>query len=143
MPTGPGCATCVAEVWGRDGVAVDQILREEQDARPDLMTTTVVEDVDTGRAVSYAVLRMTEGTEFCGLWGGSTVPAWRGRGLYRALVSHRAAEALHRGYPYARVDTSPDSRPILIRLGLKAVADTRPYVLDPSQVAGEASSPTG
>lgn len=131
----------VAEVWGRDGVAVDQILREEQDARPDLMTTTVVEDVDTGRAVSYAVLRMTEGTEFCGLWGGSTVPAWRGRGLYRALVSHRAAEALQRGYPYARVDTSPDSRPILIRLGLKAVSDTRPYVLDPSPVGGEASSP--
>ena len=50
--------------------------------------------------------------------------------------------ALHRGYPYARVDTSPDSRPILIRLGLKAVADTRPYVLDPSAVAGEASSAT-
>ena len=93
------------------------------------MVTTVVEEVDTGAVVSYAVLRLTEGTDFCGLWGGSTLPAWRRRGLYRTLVSHRARIALERGHPYARVDTSPDSRPILIRLGMHAVADTRPYVL--------------
>jgi GNAT superfamily N-acetyltransferase len=122
----------VEAVWGREGVDISAALRAEQEARPDLMTTTVVEDVETGQAVSYAILRMTEGTEFCGLWGGSTLPAWRRRGLYRALVSHRAAAALERGYPLARVDTSPDSRPILIRLGLHAVADTRPYTLDPA-----------
>lgn len=121
----------VEAVWGREGVDIAAALRAEQEARPDLMTTTVVEDVETGQAVSYAILRMTEGTEFCGLWGGSTLPAWRRRGLYRALVSHRAAAALERGYPLARVDTSPDSRPILVRLGLHAVADTRPYTLDP------------
>lgn len=137
-----GIRELVAEVWGRDGVAIDEVLREEQQARPDLMSTTVVEEVATGRAVSYAVLRVTEGTEFCGLWGGSTVPAWRGRGLYRALVSHRAARALGRGYTYARVDTSPDSRPILTRLGLHAVADTRPFVLDPSRPAAEGDSRT-
>jgi hypothetical protein len=40
------------------------------------------------------------------------------------------------------VDTSPDSRPILVGLGMQAVADTRPYVLDPSRVAGERGSTT-
>jgi hypothetical protein len=29
-----------------------------------------------------------------------------------------------------RLDTSPDSQPILQRLGLRAVATTTPYVLD-------------
>ena len=87
------------EVWGRETSWVNDSLRAEQRERPDLMTATVVEEVDTGRVVSYAVLRLTEDTSFCGLWGGSTLPAWRRRGLYRALVSHRAALALERGLP--------------------------------------------
>jgi hypothetical protein len=77
------------------------------------------------------------------MWGGSTLEQWRGRGLYRALTSYRARLALERGYRYARVDTSPDSRPILIGLGMQAVADTRPYLLDPAKVAAERGSATG
>ena len=117
-------------VWGHDSSWVNDSLRAEQRARPDLMTATVVEEAATGRVLSYAILRMTEGTDFCGLWGGSTLPDWRRRGLYRALVSHRAGVALERGFPYARVDTTPDSRPILVTLGMQPVADTRPYILE-------------
>jgi hypothetical protein len=40
------------------------------------------------------------------------------------------------------VDTTANSRPILVGLGMRAVADTRPYLFDPSRVAGEAGSPT-
>ena len=28
--------------------------------------------------------------EFAGLWGGSTLPEWRGKGLFRAMVAHRS-----------------------------------------------------
>ena len=123
-------------VWGTDTSWFNDAFRAEQRSRPDLMTATVVEEVgeggELGRVVSYAVLRLTEDTSFCGLWGGSTLAEWRRRGLYRALVSHRARLALERGYPHARVDTSPDSRPILLGLGMHAVSGTRPYVLDPS-----------
>lgn len=120
----------VDAVWGTDSSWVNDALRAEQRSRPDLMTATVVEEVATGRVVSYAVLRLTEDTEFAGLWGGSTLPEWRRRGLYRALVSHRARAALAQGYPYARVDTSPDSRPILTALGMVPVEGTRPFVLE-------------
>lgn len=123
-------------VWGTDTSWMNDAFRAEQRARPDLFTATVVEEVgadgEAGRVVSYAVLRLTEGTSFCGLWGGSTLPVWRRRGLYRALVSHRARIALDAGHPHARVDTSPDSRPILLALGMRAVSGTRPYVLDPA-----------
>ena len=117
-------------VWGTDTSWVNDALRTEQRARPDLMTATVVEEVATGRVVSYAVLRLTEHTEFAGLWGGSTLPGWRRRGLYRALVSHRAKLALAQGYPHVRIDTSPDSRPILTALGMVPVEGTRPYLLE-------------
>lgn len=121
------------EVWGGDSSWVNDHLKVEQRLRPDLSIATVAEQDPAGPVLSYALLRFTEGTQFCGLWGGSTHPRWRGQGLYRALVSHRAQIALDRGYPLARVDTSPDSRPILTRLGLHQVATTTPYVFTPGR----------
>ena len=72
------------------------------------------------------------GTEFAGLWGGGTLPEWRGRGIYRALVRYRAELAAQRGYRYLTVDASPDSRPILERLGFIRLAITTPYTWTPS-----------
>jgi GNAT superfamily N-acetyltransferase len=45
-----------------------------------------------------------------------TLPAWRRRGIYRALVAHRAKLAAERGRRCIEVDASDDSRPILERL---------------------------
>jgi GNAT superfamily N-acetyltransferase len=76
-------------------------------------------------------VRFPSGTEFATLWGGATLPAWRGRGIYRALVRQRAQLAAERGRRYLEVDASADSRPILERLGFRAVTQTRPYVWSP------------
>jgi GNAT superfamily N-acetyltransferase len=81
--------------------------------------------------VCSARIEFLPGTEFAGLWGGGTVPAWRGRGIYRALVAYRAGLAAARGYRYLQVDASPDSRPILERLGFVRLARTTPYVWEP------------
>lgn len=40
--------------------------------------------------VSAGRVEFHEGTEFASLWGGGTVSAWRGRGVFRAPVGHRA-----------------------------------------------------
>lgn len=90
----------------------------------------VVED-DQGEIVCSAWLRGTPGTEFAGLWGGSTLEPWRGRGIYRALVAYRAKVAVERGFRYLHVDASPDSAPILRRLGLVQIATSTPYVFTP------------
>lgn len=58
-------------------------------------------------------------------------PQVEGRGLYRALTAYRAKLALAAGHPFVRVDTAPDSRPILTRLGLHQVTTTTPCVFDP------------
>jgi hypothetical protein len=88
--------------------------------------------VDDGLVVTASWVRLTRETDFCGLWGGSTLPEFRRRGLYRAGVGYRARLALARGARHVRVDASPNSRPILQRLGLRQVATTTPYVLDPA-----------
>jgi ribosomal protein S18 acetylase RimI-like enzyme len=99
-------------------------------ANPDALAVVLAEESPEGPALCAAWLRYTPGTDFASMWGGSTLPEWRRRGLYRATVTHRARLARDRGYRYMRLDTSPDSRPILERLGLRAVATTTPYLLD-------------
>jgi GNAT superfamily N-acetyltransferase len=86
--------------------------------------------------VSAARIEFVSGTDFAGLWGGGTVPAWRGNGIFRALVAYRAGLAAARGYRYLQVDALPTSRPILQRLGFEPVASTTPYVFTPTQRAG-------
>ncbi len=66
---------------------------------------------------------------FAGLYGGGTDPAWRGRGVYRAVVAARAAEARSRGVRYLTVDARETSRPILEQLGFVALAQVTGWVL--------------
>ena len=54
---------------------------------------------------------------FAGLWGGSTLEAYRGRGLYTAVLAARVKEAMERGVPYLVIDAGPMSRPIVARHG--------------------------
>src|SRR5690606_1904808 len=87
--------------------------------------------VDAGQVVSAAWVRYSPGTDFCSFWGGSTHPAARRRGVYRALVAERARLATERGFPFVRVDCSPDSLPTLPRLGLERVAPPVPATYPP------------
>ncbi|MFJ1925254.1 MULTISPECIES: GNAT family N-acetyltransferase [unclassified Streptomyces] len=82
--------------------------------------------------VSSARMELYPGTGFTGLWGGGTVEAWRGRGVYRALIAFRARIAAERGFRYLQVDATEDSRPILQRLGFTALTTTTPYIYRPA-----------
>ena len=66
-----------------------------------------------------------------GMFGGVTLPEYRGRGLYRATVARRAQIAHEAGYRWLYVDALPTSRPILERLGFVAVTTTTPYLWSP------------
>ncbi|MDI1459607.1 GNAT family N-acetyltransferase [Catellatospora sp. KI3] len=116
-------------VWNEDRQWLADGLEKELAADPDSLTVLVAEA--DGEVVSAGWIRYVPGTEFAGLWGGSTLAQWRGRGIYKALVAYRAQCAIARGYTYLQVDASSDSRPILNRLGLLSVTTTTPYVWSP------------
>ncbi|MEV5607690.1 GNAT family N-acetyltransferase [Streptomyces sp. NPDC052225] len=91
--------------------------------------------------VSAARLELHPGTDFASLWGGGTVPEWRGRGIYRSLVAFRVEIAVAHVFSYVHVDASSYSRPILERLGFVALGTTTPYVLQaPGQDVARNSS---
>ena len=119
-------AALQAEVWGDDWAWLADDLASGLEADP---PTTVLLVADGDRVVSAAWLTPLTGTSVAGLWGGSTLAAYRGRGIYRALVARRAQLAVGLGYRLLQVDASDDSRPILERLGLVVVGGTTPYVL--------------
>ena len=73
--------------------------------------------------------RSAPGRAFAGLYGGSTVPEYQGRGVYRALVAARAAEARRWGHRYLTVDARESSRPILQRLGFQPLTSISDWVL--------------
>jgi GNAT superfamily N-acetyltransferase len=122
----------VADVHGKAFGTDSSRLRHQLLARltedPDSVVAVVALDGDT--PVSAARMELVPGTRFAGLWGGGTVEGWRGRGIYRALVAHRARAALDRGYRYLQVDASAQSRPILERLGFQPLSTTTPYIYE-------------
>jgi len=122
-----------SEVWDADWSWLADELTRQVAGSPDDVTVLVAEagGAAGGEVVSAAWLVRSSGTEFAGLWGGSTRAQWRGRGIYRALVARRAQLAAERGVRYLQVDASSDSRPILERLGFLAVTTTTPYVWTP------------
>ena len=88
------------------------------------------------RPVSAGRLELPPGRAFASLWGGGTSPAYRGRGIYRALVAARAAAARGLGYHYLTVDALPTSRPILARLGFVPLTNITGWVLKPPSAIG-------
>ncbi|MEU6812508.1 GNAT family N-acetyltransferase [Streptomyces sp. NPDC046831] len=116
------------KAFGVDGSPLRHRLLTHLASDPDTLVAVVALAGDV--PVSAARMEMVPGTGFAGLWGGGTVEGWRGRGIYRALVAHRARLAAERGYGYLQVDASSLSRPVLERLGFTPLTTTTPYLYE-------------
>jgi hypothetical protein len=86
------------EIWQEHGVPtwLAESLDAEKRADPDALTVIVAKA--NGAVVCAAWVRFEKSTDFATFWGGGTVPAWRGRGIYRGTVAHRANLAAERGF---------------------------------------------
>ncbi len=86
-------------------------------ARPDYLSIYVAYADE--RPVSAAWTYFYPDSPFAGLWGGSTLPDYRRRGLYSALLATRVQEAIARDKRYLIIDASHMSRPIVARHGFR------------------------
>jgi GNAT superfamily N-acetyltransferase len=121
-------AAMESTVWGENWTwLTDDLERRHATGHTDIYVAEAA-----GQVVSAAWAVYIQGTDFTGLWGGSTLAEWRGRGIYKALVAIRAARAVDLGYTYLHVDASDDSSPILQRLGFHPVTTTTPWVHTPA-----------
>lgn len=106
-------------VWGEDTTGSAERLARELREQPDRLRVFVA--YENGIPASAGWLACDPGKQFASLWGGSTIAAFRKRGLYTALVAIRAQEARRSGARFLTVDARPMSRPILERLGFQVM----------------------
>ena len=113
-------------VWG-DKNGVSDRVRPALEKAPDTLTLYIAYVDD--KPVSYGRIEFPRGDNpFASIWGGSTLPDYRNRGIYSALVATRLQEAISRGRQYLTVDATPDtSMPILQKLGFITIAYSTPY----------------
>lgn len=117
------------EVWGFDCSWVADMLQSWLSSDPDQLTILVAEAGGRFACTAWAVYHT--GSEFVALLGGTTLPEWRGRGLYRALLAARAQASADRGYRLLHVDASRDSAPILRRCGFHEITTSTHYKWTP------------
>lgn len=99
---------------------------QERQARGEVVELWAAEA--DGRIVCAGRIDPIAGTAFAGIWGGATLPEYRGRGIYRALTAARVRSVMAHGVRWIHSDSTEFSRPILERAGLVKVTGTVPWV---------------
>lgn len=109
-----------------------------------LTTNALAEAISSGQTGHDAYVAYVDGhpasvgriytdprSRFAGLYGGGTLPEYRRKGIYGAVVAARAHHAAAEGIRYLQVDAMATSLPILERAGFVRVADTWPCLFAP------------
>lgn len=117
-------------VWGgQDTWAWGERLAAEMRDAPDYLSVYLA--YADGEPACAAWINFSPGSQFASLWGGSTRPEYRKRGLYTAVLAARVQEARQRGYRFLTIDASPMSQPIVARHGFRLLTTTYPCVCHP------------
>lgn len=114
-----------ASVWGESDPRHLAALRDDLIQDPAHLSIYVAYADDL--PVAYGRITYHDRNPFAGLWGGSTLKAYRGRGFYTALLAVRLQEAKARGVRFLAIDASPMSRPIVEKHGFQFLTMTQPF----------------
>jgi len=111
------------EVFGMADRLPAELERIDHDGAADLADTRFVRYIAwiDGAPMAAATASFTNVGVL--LHSGSTLPAARGRGAYRALVAARWDDAVRHGTPLAVTRAGPMSRPVLARVGFVELAE--------------------
>lgn len=99
---------------------VNEFIKQHLIKRPDYIQVFAACVDDAPVSAGWVIYEETG--PFATLYGGATLEAHRGQGLYTALIATRAKHAAERGVRFLTVDASPMSRPILERIGFRLIA---------------------
>ena len=108
--------TVLEAVWGGDFSWVTERLGSHLEI-PGYLNVYVAYVDDEPACVGWIYFH--QDSQFAGLNAGSTLPDYRKRGLYTAVLAIRAQEAIRRGYRFLTVDAGPMSRPIVAKHGFE------------------------
>jgi GNAT superfamily N-acetyltransferase len=109
-------------IWGESHNELGDRLWRDKQNEPDSLFLYGIYDEE--QLVSAAWMYFEKNASFASLWGGATLPEYRGKGNYSSLLAVREKQAKEKGYKFLTVDASPMSRPILEKYGFSCLAYT-------------------
>ncbi len=107
-------------IWNESHAELGERLWRDKQNNPDSLYLYGI--YEENQLVSAAWMYLETNSSFASLWGGSTLPLFRGKGYYTKLLTVRAQKAYEKGHPFLTVDASPMSRPILEKCGFCCLA---------------------
>ncbi|CAG0930037.1 hypothetical protein PLCT1_01247 [Planctomycetaceae bacterium] len=113
-----------AQIWGGNFDWLTQRLGEHLQV-PNYLNVYVAYVDDQPACASWVYFHPH--CQFAGLFGGATLPTYRQRGLYTALLAVRVQEAIRRGYRFLVTGASPMSQPILAHNGFRLLTHLYAY----------------
>ncbi len=119
------------EVWQTDFSGLGMLLEEDLWKRP-AFSSMYVAYVDEVPACAGWV-QFHENSQFASLWGGTTLPQYRNRGLYTAVMATRVQEAIQRGYSFLTIDATNMSRRIAEKYGFQLLTYAHACMWYPEQ----------
>lgn len=102
-------------VYGLDFAYLERLLADDLEMRP-YYTSVYMAYVDDQPAAA-GWIQFPARSQFASLWGGTVLPAFRGRGLYRCLIAARLQEAIRRGYSLLAIEAPRSHRGLAEHLG--------------------------
>jgi hypothetical protein len=113
------------QVWPGETSGWVDVLAEELDASPRQLHILVANVNDKPIASGYIIVDPRQ--TFAYLGGGATIASARGQGHYRQLVVARARIAALAKTRYLAVEASPDSQPVLKKMGFTPLTTLRSF----------------
>jgi GNAT superfamily N-acetyltransferase len=120
-------------VYGVDFTYLEHLLEEDLRDRP-YFSSIYMAYVD-GDLAGVGWVQFPVRSQFASLWGGTVLPEYRGRGIYRALISVRLQEAIRRGYSLLTMEAPRSCRGLAERFGFQLLTYTHSCFWQPSRAA--------
>jgi GNAT superfamily N-acetyltransferase len=104
----PDLTSLLYQVYGVEFSYLERLLGDDLRDRPYFSSiyTAFVDDELAG----VGWIQFPARSQFTSLWGGTVLPQYRGRGIYRALLAVRLQEAIRRGYSLVTIEAPKSCR---------------------------------
>jgi ribosomal protein S18 acetylase RimI-like enzyme len=118
-------------VYGVDFAYLERLLGEDLRHRP-YFSSIYTAYVDNQLA-GAGWIQFPARSQFASLWGGTVLPEYRGRGIYRALLALRIQEAIRRGYGLVIIEAPRTCQGLAEKFGFQFLTFAHSCLWQPSR----------
>lgn len=127
----PELTALLFRVYGVDFAYLERLLGDDLRQRPYFSSIYTAYVHDELAGVGW--IQFPARSQFTSLWGGTVLPEFRGRGIYRALLAARVQEAIRRGYSLVIIEAPRPCQGLAEKFGFHFLTHAHSCLWQPSR----------